>query len=58
MLNTTESHPTSFMQVLWKLGGFPAASLAGDNQESAVFDGLNQAGFVLKDGQLYGLVLL
>lgn len=41
------------MEVLWKLCGLPAASLTGDNQESALFDGLNQLGFVLIDRQLF-----
>lgn len=44
------------MQVLWELRGFPAASLAGNNQKSAAFNRLNQPGFVLIDRQLFGLV--
>lgn len=34
------------MEILWKLRGFPAAGLAGDQQESAVFDRPDQLGFV------------
>lgn len=47
---------TCFMQILWELCGFPAASLTGDNQKRAVFDGLDQLCFVPIDGQLFGLV--
>lgn len=45
---------TSLMEVLGKLRGLPAASLPGDQEESAVANSLHQLGFVLIDRQVFG----